>query len=241
MDIHHKSEILSYLLSLAIFSAFFAVLYYLYRFVFGFEKSASGVIIIFMASLCVTDYVNYYRKRKKGNDGSDETVRLFNRLVRKSRVVKWLRTKSPAHWFLLAFLWIILSSLLVGLIGYDLPDIMEDNSVLVMIVEGLILAPIFETFIFQVAIIEGCKRITPKVDGRANVLFSLLVSSLLFAAAHGYSSTYVVWAFFTGLGLASLYVLVSSKPGNTWRNGFWAVVLLHFCLNSLAFIGSLAE
>ena len=79
MDIRHKSEILSYLLSLAIFSAFYAVLYYLYRFVFGFEKSASGVIIIFMASLCVTDYVNYYRKRKKDNDGSDQKVNIERR------------------------------------------------------------------------------------------------------------------------------------------------------------------
>ena len=241
MDIRHKSEILSYLLSLAIFSASFAILYYVFRFVLGFEKSASGVILIFMASLCVTDFVNYYRKRKKGDYGGDQTVRLFNRMVRQSRVVEWLRTKSPTLWFLFAFFWMVLTHLLVGFIGEDLPDILEDHGVRYMIVAGLILAPIFETIIFQVAIIEGCKRFTPKVDGRDNVLFAMLVSSLLFAAGHGYSSTYIVWAFFAGLGLSALYVLISNKPGNTWRNGFWIVVLLHFCINSLALIKSLAE
>ena len=240
MDNRHKSEILSRLLSLAIFLASFAVLYYLLRFVLGFEKSVSGGIVVFMISLCVTDYVNYYRKRSKGNDG-DQIVRSFNRLIRESRMVEWLRKKPSALWFLFAFVWVLLASLLIGIVGEDLPDVMEDEGVLFMIVVGLILAPIIETFIFQVAIIEGCKRIAPKVDGRDNVLFAMLVSSLLFGSSHGYSLAYVVYAFFLGLGLAALYVLVSTKPGNTWKNGFWAVVLLHFCINSLAFIGSLVE
>lgn len=241
MDDRHISEILSYLLSLAIFSASFAALYYLLRFVLGFEKSASGCIVIFMVSLCVTDYVNYYRKRRNGHYEGDQTVRSFNRLVRESRMVEWLRKKPSALWFLFAFLWVLLTSLLIGIIGEDLPDVMEDEGVLFMIVVGLVLAPIIETLIFQVAIIEGCKRIAPKVDGRDNVLFAMLVSSLLFGIGHGYSSTYVVYAFFLGLGLSALYVLVSKKLGNSWKNGFWAVVLLHLCINSLAFIGSLAE
>ena len=241
MDIRDKSEIRSYLLSLAIFSISFAVLYYLFLFVLGFEKSASGVIIIFMASLCVADFVNYYLRRKKGNYEGDQTVRLFNRIVRRSRVIEWIRKQSSGLWLLFAFLWIILTSMLVGIIGEDLPDVMDDESVLYMIVIGLIIAPILETLINQVAIIEGCKRITPKVDGYDNVLFALLVSSLLFAASHGYSSTYVVWAFFVGLGLSALYVMVSNKPGNTWKNGFWTVVLLHFSINVLAFIGSLTK
>lgn len=241
MDNRYQSEILSYLLSLAIFSASFAILYYLLRFVLGFEKSASGGIVIFMASLCVTDYVNYYRRRRKGNYEGDHTVQSLNRLVRESRIVEWLRKKPSAMWFLFAVLWVSLTSLLIGIIGEDLPDVMEDKGVIFMIIVGLILATIIETLLFQVAIIEGCKRIVPKVDGRDNVLFALLVSSLVFGAVHGYSLSYIVYAFFLGSGLSALYLLVSEKPGNTWKNGFWAAVLLHFCINSLAFIGSLVE
>ena len=211
MDNRYQSEILSYLLSLAIFSASFAILYYLLRFVLGFEKSASGGIVIFMASVPV--YMPDFTPRKK----------------------------PSAMWFLFAVLWVSLTSLLIGIIGEDLPDVMEDKGVVFMIIVGLILAPIIETLLFQVAIIEGCKRIVPKVDGRDNVLFALLVSSLVFGAVHGYSLSYIVYAFFLGSGLSALYVLVSEKPGNTWKNGFWAAVLLHFCINSLAFIGSLVE
>lgn len=241
MDSRGKSDVFSLLLSLAVFSASYAALSILIRLVLGFEKTTEMIILVFMASLCVSDYFSYYRNRKTGNYEGDALVKSFNRVVRKSRSLGWLKKQSPLIIVLLTLLWVLLVSLLVQTLSEDLPDIMEGEGVALMIVVGLILAPVIETLISQVAVIEGCKRITPKVDGRDNVLFAMLVSSLLFAVGHGYSFFYIVWAFLVGLGLSALYVLMSAKPGKTWKNGFWAVVLLHFLCNALAFIGSLVK
>lgn len=235
---HFKEELLSFLLSLSIVVLVTALLYIILFIFCGLEKRIILRVSIIMIALCINDYLEYY-DRKRETERSHHFSYNLNRFFKRSRLILFFQNHSIGLLFVFVFVWTVLSGLFVNAAGDPLPDIMKDRQLIQVVVIGLILAPLIETLLFQVLIIEGCRKVTPKIDGDDNLVFPILVSSIAFASVHGYSLDYIGYAFLTGLGYSFLYSLVSIRPNKSWIQGFWAVVLLHLTSNSLAFIALL--
>ena len=88
---------------------------------------------------------------------------------------------------------------------------------------GVILAPLFETLVFQFGIIETVKK-------RLSPILSCLVSALFFGATHLYNIQYFFFTFLVGVFLAWLYFI-----GGTKLRGFLLVLISHMIHNFLAF------
>nr|WP_254218759.1 CPBP family glutamic-type intramembrane protease [Burkholderia multivorans] len=65
---------------------------------------------------------------------------------------------------------------------------------------------------------------------KARTWLAVSVSTLAFAAAHGYSLLYVVVALWGGLVFAAVFVLRDYPGGHP----FWAVAIAHAARNTLA-------
>ncbi|MBC8637772.1 CPBP family intramembrane metalloprotease [Caballeronia sp. EK] len=76
-----------------------------------------------------------------------------------------------------------------------------------MIIWGCLLAPLLETAIHQWA----CLRLLERF--RVAAPNAILVSSLVFGAAHYYSYLYVMTAFFCGVVLATVFMVERKKNG----------------------------
>lgn len=236
-----KNTLASYVVSLTIIALVVTVLYLIIYVLLGAPRLLFIRVSIIMAALSANDYFRQWLRRRSSDPDSEVVYAEIIRIGNSLKSVQWIRMQPPWLLFGITFAWIILSSLLVSLIGGPLPDMMIGKETIRVILVGLVIGPIIETLLFQVFIIETVKRISPKVDGQYNLLFPTLVSAIFFGIAHGYSANYIVYAFLMGVGLSSLYILVSVKPGMTWKNGFWMVVLLHLSMNFLAFLEFLAS
>lgn len=93
----------------------------------------------------------------------------------------------------------------------------------------VLLAPLFETFVFQTLPYLILNKI-PLIKNKT--YFILFFSSLLFALSHTYAISYVVYAFFMGILLMGSY-LIRLKKGDS----FQAVFTLHMLANCLVFFG----
>lgn len=213
---------------------------FLYR-IAGITKNASNTIIVIMTALCINDYFSYWLRKKNPVLSSEIIYPSIILYGNNSKVIQWIRNQPSWVLLSLALIWTILSSIIVNLWGEPLPDIMEGKNTIPVIIIGILVGPIIETFLFQVCIIELVKKIAPKVDGHVNLFFSLLVSAILFAVTHSYSASYVIYAFFLGAALSSLYIIASVKTGNTWKDGFLLALLFHVIINLFALIGYLAN
>jgi hypothetical protein len=91
-----------------------------------------------------------------------------------------------------------------------------------------IVAPLFETLVFQTIIIALVRNFLSKKIG-----FQIAISALLFSLIHYYSIWYIVFAFLVGIILATGYVIY-------YRNGelkaFAAIAGVHFLRNFISFI-----
>ena len=76
----------------------------------------------------------------------------------------------------------------------------ESYSKLAIYFEVVVLAPIIETLIFQVVIIESIYRYR-----KNSRVLAILFSALVFGLAHQYSLEYVIATFFLGLYLGMIY------------------------------------
>jgi len=96
---------------------------------------------------------------------------------------------------------------------------------------GLLIAPIVETLVFQMAPILILKKYT-----RLKSLYIILISAAIFAACHTFSIAYIILTFVLGACLAYSYVIYLNKSVSAFRvtasihalhNLFaWALVLL---------------
>lgn len=87
----------------------------------------------------------------------------------------------------------------------------------------VIVAPIFETFIFQYL---------PNFYLRKyNVCYTILISSFLFGLAHNYSYIYILYGFIVGLLFISAYVFSIKEK----INPFLIICYTHFIYNLFAF------
>ena len=89
---------------------------------------------------------------------------------------------------------------------------------------GIFLAPILESLIFQLMIIEATRKKLPTYG-------CCLLSALAFGSVHYYNIFYFMLAFFTGMLFAYLYLL-----GGSIRKGFFLIVVTHMLHNSVALL-----
>lgn len=147
-----------------------------------------------------------------------------------------LRKIPVVVFYLIGILWKILA----GIISPDLSkegvniNVVNGSPISFLVVVVIVLAPVLETFFFQVIPIEISNRITKKLTGKPCMMFSIVVSALLFAVEHRFSIAYMCFAFIVGLYLAFFYSYISKIYRNNWKKGFAATVLLHTIFNCLA-------
>ena len=96
------------------------------------------------------------------------------------------------------------------------------------IIIGLIVAPLFETYIFQ----DGVFKI---LKGKMRDSFIIFISALLFGLSHFYDLFYTMNTFLIGLVFAVAY---RNWEGNN-INKFWMIVIIHAMYNLVALLASL--
>lgn len=123
-----------------------------------------------------------------------------------------LRKIPVVVFYLIGILWKILAGIISPDLSKEGVNIKVANSspVSFLVVVVIIIAPVFETFIFQVLPIEISNRITKKHTGKPCMMFSIVVSALLFAVEHRFSIAYMCFAFIVGLYLA-FFIHISQR------------------------------
>ncbi len=96
---------------------------------------------------------------------------------------------------------------------------------------SVIIAPLFETLIYQYSVIEGALFILKKRN-YANVL-AILLSGLLFGVSHPYSISYLAIATIMGWSFAIFYVVAKSRKD---ISPFLLILVVHMVLNTIAFV-----
>ncbi|MDZ4994558.1 CPBP family intramembrane metalloprotease [Clostridium perfringens] len=91
---------------------------------------------------------------------------------------------------------------------------------------GSLLAPIFETFVFQYMVIESLDNIKIK---RHKNFFILIISSIFFSLTHTYSFIYIFYSFVIGMFLAYTYILYKKKNFHP----FLIVTIIHSLRNTI--------
>ena len=90
---------------------------------------------------------------------------------------------------------------------------------------AIILAPILETLIFQMAIIKFFS-LSEKIKN--NKLLLIIISAFFFGLGHGiYSILYMICAFIAGILLAYSFVVYEDKE----KSGYWVTVIIHSLMN----------
>lgn len=108
-----------------------------------------------------------------------------------------------------------------------------------LFVTAVIIAPAFETFIFQFIIIEAMYLFINKI--RWSLSISILLSSILFGLNHLYSLEYCISAIISGIFFGLIYYSTKfriCKCDSIVKSilPFTVVYLIHFINNLLAFI-----
>ena len=138
--------------------------------------------------------------------------------------------------FIMGLLWRLIVNVVVRSCFHDdLYDIStEYDSILLLIIRAVFVAPIIETLIYQYGIIEISFAVNNS-NKLADVVKSALISATVFGAGHFYSFEYMLIAFFMGLFLAFVY-LHYRRLYKTKSAGFWMTVSFHALSNSISAI-----
>jgi uncharacterized protein len=100
----------------------------------------------------------------------------------------------------------------------------KGNSIVILVITSIIIAPIFETFLGQFLPYYLLKKI--KYMNERSYLI-LLASALFFGLLHFYSFLYIVYAFILGLVLSYGYMVRIKND----RNSFLLIAICHSLLN----------
>jgi len=161
--------------------------------------------------------------------------------TRRTVVPDWITKHIHLKWIhviLIGLAYSVLISNLICLIwGEDaLTNVLLGRDIKLVFILGLIVAPIVETIVYQFMVIEAVKSITKHIIGSDYYLvFSGIISALIFSLVHNYSTLYVVYAFFFGLYLSFSYSYIA----NRYQSRFLAILcttLFHFLHNSFPFL-----
>ncbi|KAA9353674.1 CPBP family intramembrane glutamic endopeptidase [Larkinella humicola] len=111
-----------------------------------------------------------------------------------------------------------------SLSGADLSNLTNEELFLTV----SIIAPILESFLFQICIIYGILYFT---KWKYSYLLSLFVSSIVFGLSHSYNSIYMFYAFLIGLILA--YAVLINK--DNLLKSFLLIFLIHSTFNTYVY------
>ncbi|MEH6305631.1 CPBP family intramembrane glutamic endopeptidase [Olivibacter sp. CPCC 100613] len=152
-----------------------------------------------------------------------------------SQLTSYLQSKSYIQLF---FIFLIAEMTFSGVTAFIAtmidPDLtynpIEKESIYVIFIISVIVAPIIETFIFQRGVIEIGYRF--KLKGR----WLVFLSAILFGTAHHYNLVYALIMFFIGLLFAYSYLIIRNRYDTAKATLF--VVLLHAASNLVAFLNN---
>ena len=97
------------------------------------------------------------------------------------------------------------------------------------VVTSCFLIPIFETLVFQSLVIYVLQSFT-----KLSIWSIILVSAILFASTHWYSSFYLVYAFLSGIVYAVTFISCQKK--RNYRYAFLIVCTIHILYNTIGLI-----
>jgi hypothetical protein len=148
---------------------------------------------------------------------------------------RYLNSKSYINlfflFFIVKFIFLTATSIIATKIDPSLTsNPIDDEKIIYIFVMLVIVAPVLETFIFQLAIIE----IGFEFKWSKKLLVS--ISSVLFALSHHYNWIYVGIMFFIGFIFAYSYMIVRNKYDMTKATLF--VISLHAMSNLIAFLNN---
>lgn len=108
--------------------------------------------------------------------------------------------------------------------------ITREMSTTEIILFGIIVVPLLETMLFQTLPIWGLRALIKRP--RYNLIPCILVSAIAFGFEHPFGWQYVLYGFFMGIGLATLYYLCIYRR----QSAFYIVSGFHALWNTIAFI-----
>lgn len=108
----------------------------------------------------------------------------------------------------------------------------NDGNILFTLFIVLVLAPLFETLLFQSLLISILRKI-PLINQSRLIIIS--ISALLFALMHPFHPLYILHAFIGGSLLAYTYIYFDESESK----GFYHTALLHMLLNLITLIVSI--
>lgn len=129
------------------------------------------------------------------------------------KIVYRLAKLNPVAYLIFFFIALLIVQLPFLLIDNDLQNssidkIKNDLGLTGLFVMAVFLAPIFETLIYQIVIIEGCRYFLRRfISLRYICTFSIMISAFAFAFDHTYSIYYFIGALCTGIIFAVVYIL----------------------------------
>lgn len=193
----------------------------------------SRILLVFKIGLSFfcADIVSAYWLRQFHNQGNRDVFSYNSFLVGKIRGMTALK---PWQVFAIGVLLDIIISGALWVGDDPATNPMFGQSIIFVVLVGLLLSPLIETLLFQFLTIEFIRWITKKTSGRPYSIFAGIISAAAFASMHFYSVKYIVSAFIIGLYLSFVYLFFCVKTGKKMR-GFFATVLMHFLLNLLPF------
>ena len=109
-----------------------------------------------------------------------------------------------------------------------------EHEILYLVLASLILAPLLETAIFQLGIVELTTVCVKKIFNNDLPLLGIILSALVFSLQHPYSIVYVIVAFLTGLFFAIMYY--SFRVRNGVGYAYWMTMVFHVLWNLLTFV-----
>lgn len=109
-------------------------------------------------------------------------------------------------------------------------NVMSEKSLLYQCIVGLILAPVFETFLCQFVPIELFQHWKQR-----KFIYPIIISAIVFSLFHLYTLSYFLYAFIIGLYLACVYIFLKKMYDNSSTVGFLFTIGIHFLLNASNF------
>ena len=103
-----------------------------------------------------------------------------------------------------------------------------------LLVSSIFLAPLIETFLFQLVPIEITIAICKECFRKRMPYFAILVSSFMFAFSHDFNREFIFFAFLTGIILASCYLVFRRQKH--YGYGYAITFLLHLVVNTTSYL-----
>lgn len=154
------------------------------------------------------------------------------------RIIYNLVKLNSIIYLIIFFIALFLIQLPFILIGGEIQNssaesIKNDSGLTVLFIMLVLIAPIFETLVFQFFIIEGCRYFLRKfISLRLIFIISTIISALAFASSHTYSACYFIGSICSGIIFAVLYSLSKYRK----EPAFIFPLILHVFWNLFVFV-----